>query len=263
MSAGEVDTGGLVVMVNMLSRYLRTYPPTHLAVCWDGGRSRYRTKVFADYKAARKPRSDTDDTPRLAREFLALANVPAVVVDGVEADDLVAAYWRAWYDPSRADDHEFVILSGDKDFLQLVDDDRCFLVRPGAKPEVWGSHTVFDHYGCGPEQLPYVFALAGDASDGISGVPRIGPKTAVKLLGLVDWVWQDVLEHERIAPSREVAEMCLDLVGLRRQRFDLDVGVVPEFHPSPLTDSLVEFCDRYELANLRSKLADGTLWEAA
>lgn len=262
LSVDGEPTGALTVFINTIVRYVREQAPTHLVVCWDKGGSAYRTRVFAQYKANRvQPTQEQDDARHLLRDqtrrFLDAAGIAQAIEEGVEADDLIAHYWRRrmlW----RWD--EFVILSGDKDLLQLVDSEDVWQVRPGVDPLVWGQYTIEAKFGCYGQRLTMAKALAGDAGDGVPGVSRVGMKTAVKLLSKHDWSWGATVADPKIEPHREAAEMSLRLVGLRERR--VDVGRPPDPTPTPrqATDQLVDFLSRYEMRGALDRAGADTFW---
>lgn len=261
LAANGVNTGPLTVFVNMLSRYVREVEPDFLVLCWDGGRSSYRLSVWSEYKIKRTGHDDeVDQHFVMAKEFLSLCAIHHVRIDGVEADDLVASYCRDFNGRS-------VILSGDKDFLQLLGDDTV-QIRPTGGDELWTQERVLEKLGCTPENLPYVKALAGDSSDGIPGVPRIGSKTACKLLALHDWDIERLLNstHRLLEGQREVVLRNLKLVDLRSPLPGL-VAVVapPRFEPTDLSGiflpELLRFLSRYHLTTIKERLVAGALWK--
>lgn len=264
MEADGVATGALHVFASMLSRHVRAERPTHLVVCWDGGRSAFRTAAHPGYKAARRDRGTEDEQAPfgLAKRFLTLAGVQHVERDGWEADDLIAAYWRII--PYSG---EIVILSSDKDLLQLVGSDTR-QVRVSARPpdDVWDSDRVRAHYGCDPQRLPLVMALTGDPGDGVPGVRGIGPKRAVKRLSEANWVWDGLLATltEEEAAAARLARRLVDLRDAPYARMGLQVARPPEFSETdptgPAWRDLVDFCDQYRLRQIRERLIAGTLW---
>lgn len=273
----EVNTAPLLIFINLLSRYVREVEPDRMVVCWDGGRSSYRTQLYPDYKAGRTERAGDDDKPESpfahAKEFLTLAGIHHVELLGVEADDLVAAYWRV----SMVATERVVILSGDKDFLQLVGP-YCAQLRPGSGAEVrtttsgkvqsaelWDTERVSEEFGCEPRRLPAVMALAGDKGDGVPGVPRVGVKTAVKFLMRNDWSLEQALTAEgRLAPHADLARTSLKLVDLRSDFGICTVERCPEFIPtapgSLAYDDLVQWLVRYDMASVQDRLTTSTLW---
>ncbi len=261
LSANGVRTGPLLVFVNMLSKYVREVQPDRLLVCWDGGRCQHRVQIYAQYKAARAAHGDEESTDfALAKEFLTLCNIHHIEVPGFEADDLVAAHCHF-------PEGEIVILSGDKDFLQLLGP-LVRQIRPTGKDEWWTAERVKAEMGCTPANLTLAMALCGDPGDGVPGVPGIGLKTACKLLAAEDWNLEQLLGsgHKRVAGYEDQVRTSLRLVNLRAPLPGLEsLAPPPTFSPTTwggilLTD-LLGFLRRYELTTIKERLIADTLWK--
>lgn len=268
LSSHGVSTGPLLSFINCISRYVREWKPTKLVVCFDGGKSFYRTAIDANYKANRAERTHDefkDSSFALAKEFLALANIHFVEVPQVEADDLIAAYWR-----HKAPEDEFAILSGDKDFFQLVDPN-THIFRPG-EDKWYDEEEVYAKMGCLPRDIPAVMALTGDTSDNIPGVPGFGTKTAVKFLKAHDWSLDALFNTEdpklaaKIEGQKERVDTNLLLVDLRSEwiKDQVPVGEIPAFRPTGkdnvLLPELIAFLSQYEMNSVKDRLFNGTLW---
>ncbi len=261
LSEGGVSTGPLLVFVNMLSRYIKETEPDYVVVAWDGGRSTHRTAIFPDYKISRGDHDDSRDAHfALAKEFLSLCNIHHVRVDGVEADDLIAAFCQKLRGLK-------VILSGDKDFLQLLDENTT-QIRPTGGEELWTHFRVEEELGCKPEKLPLVMALTGDSSDGVPGVPRVGPKTACKLLKKYDWNMALLLNADEpiLRGHRELVVRNIQLVDLLSPvTWTLPAVQPPRFAPTDpsgiLLRELLEFFARYKLNSIRDRFIAGQLWK--
>lgn len=261
-----VPTAALMVFINLLSKYVRQEAPDNLVVCWDGGRSIERTRLLPEYKGQRPERPDGPDDPERpfaqAKEFLSLAGVHHVEKAGVEADDLVAAYWGAKHSSER-----MVILSADKDFLQLLDG-WTEQIRPGTGlDERWTRNRVRSEMKVLPEDLPKVMALTGDHVDNIPGIPRFGTKTAVKVLSQYQWDLDSaVREHPTLQGLGETVRRNYALVDLRHASV-IGRHFAPKFTPTTLTSvmwpDLEQFLLRYDLNSIHDRLVEGTLWSAA
>lgn len=260
--AGElVNTGAVHVFVNLLAKYTRRVNPSRMVICWDGGRSLFRTKLYPEYKANRAggKGNDPGSVRRLAREFLTVAGIHHTEVEGWEADDLVAAYWR------RHRDRDVVILSGDKDFLQLVGNG-TIQIRPGVSPEVWDEQIVFEKMGCAPSQLTKVMSLTGDPGDNVPGVAGVGTKTAVKLLNRYGWSLNDLVSSDErlIQGQREIIHISYKLVDLQVGEEPPGITEVPIFNPTMphhmMAKDLLDWCARYSMENLATRFQDQVLW---
>lgn len=168
-----------------LLRLLDDEQPDRVAVVFDVSKRTFRHERFADYKATRERMPDdlVDALPYVRRIVDALG-VPRLGVEGVEADDVVATLARR----GAAEGYRVFLVTGDKDFCQLVDD-RIVIYDPwrqtsarDGKPEVLDAAGVLARHGVPPARFRDYLALVGDSSDNVPGVPGVGPKRAVELL---------------------------------------------------------------------------------
>jgi DNA polymerase-1 len=227
-SRGE-NTSAAFGFARMLLLLLKKYSPRRLAVVFDSGEETDRHREFEDYKATRAEMPDdmASQLPWIF-EIVRALGIAMIVKPGVEADDLIATLARR----AAAEGHEAVIVTGDKDFLQLLSD-RIKIIRPekgtGLEEEV-GPEYCRERWGIEPRQVVDLLALMGDASDNIPGIKGIGEKTAVKLLaefGSLDAVLERIDEvnpeslREKIRAGRESALLSRDLVTLRDAPADL------------------------------------------
>ncbi|WP_091734996.1 DNA polymerase I [Phenylobacterium immobile] len=151
--------------------------PTHLAVIFDHSEKTFRNKIYDQYKAHRPPPPE-DLIPQFAlvREATRAFGVPCIELAGYEADDLIAAYACKVRDLGG----EVVIVSSDKDLMQLVDDKVSMLDT--MKNLRIGPAEVFEKFGVTPDKVVDVQALCGDSVDNVPGAPGIGIKTAAALI---------------------------------------------------------------------------------
>ncbi len=162
---------------NMLSRLLKDHVGTHFAVIFDAGRTTFRNRLYAEYKAHRPPPPD-DLIPQFAlvREATGAFGVPAIELADWEADDLIASYAAA----VRTLGGRCTIVSSDKDLMQLIGNGVEMLDPMKQKPI--GAAEVLEKFGVTPDRVIDVQALIGDSVDNVPGVPGIGPKTAAQLI---------------------------------------------------------------------------------
>src|SRR2546422_2310619 len=168
-----VPTNAVYGFTTMLLRAIREGNPTHLAVAFDEEAKAKRSEVYSGYKATRgAPPEDLTPQFPLVRRVLEALRVPAIGFPGYEADDVIATLARR----ARAQGWEVVIVSGDKDLMQLVVDGiRCY----DSMYEKWyGPAEVQEKWGVPPQQVADLLALTGDKIDNIPGVPGVGEKTA-------------------------------------------------------------------------------------
>ncbi|MFB4314076.1 DNA polymerase I [Actinomadura sp. 21ATH] len=239
-SAGQ-PTNVVYGFANMLANALRDERPTHVAVAFDVSRRTFRTEAYPGYKAnrARSPEEFHSQLGVLDR-LLAAMSVPAVRAPGYEADDVIATLATR----AAAAGHRVLIITGDRDVLQLVGPDvtALYFYRTAAEMIRYTPELVQEKYGLTPSQYPDFAALRGDPSDNLPSIPGIGEKTAAKwireygtlgaLLERMDEVKGKAGERlraaaETVRTNRRLTELVrdvdlpVDLDGLRRRPYDL------------------------------------------
>ncbi len=191
-SQGE-PTGAIFGSLNQLISLMDRESPEHIAVVFDASGPTFRHDMYEEYKATReKMPDDLRNQLPIIKELIQSMGIPLLEQQGVEADDIIGtlATWGAqqgW---------EVMIVSGDKDFAQLVTDN-VKLYDPGkggSGPKVLGPPEVLEKFGVRPDQIIDYFALIGDSSDNVPGVPKIGPKTATKWMAEYDTL-DAIYEH--------------------------------------------------------------------
>lgn len=159
-------------------RALNNHSPTHAVAVFDYGGRTWKHDLYEGYQANRKPMPEhlRDGLAVIKRELQETGLHP-IAIEGVEADDAIAALVEKWCSASAA---RAVILSTDKDFLQLLSEQVCIYDHFKG---VWrDSAYVTAKFGVKPSQMGDLLALMGDAVDGIPGVSKVGAKTAAELL---------------------------------------------------------------------------------
>ena len=218
-SRGE-NTSAPFGFTNFLLEVLEKHEPDYLAVVFDAGTSQ-REDVYPEYKATRDKMPDELQwsLPRI-REVIDALGVRRIAIDGWEADDVIGTLARK----AEASGMEAVIVSGDKDFYQLVSP-RVALMNPGrggatgVQPEWVDEEAAPQKFGVPPAHVVDYLALTGDSSDNVPGAPGIGPKTALGLIeayGPVD----EILAHASEVSGKRARESLLenaDVVRLSRQ----------------------------------------------
>ncbi|MCI0341504.1 MAG: DNA polymerase I [Planctomycetales bacterium] len=172
-------TGAVYGFARVLQKVVRERTPDYAAVVFDPPGPTFRHEQFADYKAGRAPMpEDLVSQIPLLRDLVEALGIAAVEVAGFEADDVIAELARRALEAG--DEIEVLVLGKDKDLGQILGP-RVRLLDPSGG-DVRGTEWLLAERGLEPRQIPDWLGLAGDASDGIPGVPGIGDKTAVKLL---------------------------------------------------------------------------------
>jgi DNA polymerase-1 len=185
--------------VSMIQKVVNDRRPALLAVAMDGRGPSFRKTIDERYKATRQA-APPDLSGQMTRceEFARAYNIPIYQRDGIEADDWIAAVVKR----AVAADLRVVIVSADKDLMQLVQDDSERVVLwDSARNKVYGPPEVEAKFGVPPSQLRDLLALTGDTSDNIPGVPSVGPKTASDLLkeyGTIDGIYGNLTNIKRV-----------------------------------------------------------------
>ncbi|MFN2518141.1 MAG: DNA polymerase I [Jatrophihabitantaceae bacterium] len=172
-------TNAVFGFTSMLINLLRDEEPTHLAVAFDVSRKTFRTEAYSEYKAGRQETpADFRGQVTLIREVLDALRIPTVMVEGYEADDVIATLTVE----AAAAGMQVLICTGDRDALQLVTDDVTVLYPRKGVSELtrFTPGEVETKYHLSPQQYPDYAALRGDPSDNLPGIPGVGEKTAAK-----------------------------------------------------------------------------------
>lgn len=159
-------------------RALKTHAPTHAVAVFDHGGRTWKHDLYAPYQAHRKPMPQPlrEALPTL-RQGLQNLGLHSIAIEGIEADDAMATLAEKW---CQAHPQRVIMVSTDKDFLQLLNDQVCIFDHFIGR---WRDEAyVLEKFGVKPSQMGDLLALMGDAVDGIPGVPKVGRKTAAGLL---------------------------------------------------------------------------------
>jgi DNA polymerase-1 len=182
-------TGAVYGVINMLRRLLKDFQPQHMAVVFDAKGKTFRDDLYPQYKANRPPMPDELRQQIAPLHALVEAmGLPLLIVDGVEADDVIGTLATQ----STAQGRDCLISTGDKDMAQLVN--AHVTLMNTMDNSTLDTQGVVDKFGVPPERIIDYLALIGDSVDNIPGVPKVGPKTAVKWLNQYDSL-QGVMEH--------------------------------------------------------------------
>jgi len=221
--------GAVLGFTNMLMKLLAETDADHIAVIFDAARRNFRNDIYPDYKGTR-PDTPPELIPQFAliHEATRAFNVPAIQMEGYEADDLIATY----ADHAVAAGADVTVVSSDKDLMQLVTD-KVRLFDP-MKNKPIGAAEVLEKFGVAPDKVVDVQALAGDSVDNVPGVPGIGVKTAAELINLYGDLDQLLARageikqpkrRENLVQNADKARISRDLVRLKH-----DVPVTVQLH---------------------------------
>ncbi|HEY1960032.1 MAG TPA: DNA polymerase I [Polyangiaceae bacterium] len=232
-SKGE-PTHAVMGTVTMLEKVVRERKPKMFAVAMDSKAPSFRKKIDVRYKATR-PAPPPDLHQQMVRcdQIVRAYNIPVYEKAGLEADDLIAALTiRATREGMRV-----VIVSMDKDLLQLVhDDDEQVVMWDSMRDKVYGPAEVREKMGVRPSQLRDWLALTGDTSDNVPGVPSVGPKTATDLLneyGTLEGVYASLDKIKRVK-LRENLQNAKDDAYLSQKLVTLDATADVAWDPAHL-----------------------------
>ncbi|MEM6903923.1 MAG: 5'-3' exonuclease H3TH domain-containing protein, partial [Pseudomonadota bacterium] len=219
---------------NMLLKLLTDFDAHNIGVIFDASSVTFRNDIYSEYKANRdEPPEDLRPQFGLIREATRAFSLPCIELDGYEADDLIATYAKQ----ARAKDQEVVIVSSDKDLMQLVDDKISLFDTMKNKRSSFDE--VMEKFGVGPERVVDVQSLAGDSVDNVPGVPGIGVKTAAQLIneyGDLDTLLEraaEIKQNKRRENLIEFAEQAR--ISRRLVELDQDSPV-----PEPLEELVAE-----------------------
>jgi len=238
----------------MVLKILWEQKPDYIAVCFDFPAPTFRHKEFAEYKATRK---ETPDELRqqipLAYKVVKAFNIPVFEKEGYEADDVIGTLSKK----ASKEGIETVIVTGDKDALQLVDNSVKVLNEP--KNTLYTEPIIKEKMEVSPGQIIDLMALVGDASDNVPGVKGVGPKTATELIrefGSLENLYQNLSKvkgklREKLENGRENAFLSKRLVTLEK---DVPIEV-------DIQDCHVGEFDREELLRVFRELEFKTLIE--
>jgi DNA polymerase-1 len=222
-----ISTEAVYIFHNMVRKLRATYNPEHIAAIFESGKTFREETLYAEYKANRTemPPDLRDQIPYIRRTLEAM-RIPILQYEGFEADDVIGALaTRA------ADVADVVIVSSDKDMLQLVNE-RVHMYNP-VKEDVWYDPATAEAFmGVKPAQVPDLFALMGDSIDNIPGAPGIGDKGARDLIqrfGSVESAIERAAEVER-KTYRESLQNNRDQILLSKRLATIDITVPIEFH---------------------------------
>ena len=238
-------TSALFGFSNHLLKIIKDENPDYLVCAFDSKEKTFRHKIYKDYKANRPemPIELQEQIPHLW-ELLDAMNISVLKKPGFEADDIIGTITES----ASGEEIESYIVSGDKDFMQLINE-KVFLYTPGKRntsPIIYDTNGVIDKWGVPPEKIIDLLALMGDSSDNVPGVAGVGVKTAVKLLKEYESL-PSVLDnadkirnkrvHDGLINCREEAFMSKELVTIVR---DVDINYsIESFLLQPFDEDLL------------------------
>jgi len=183
-------------LTSMLLRVIQDLKPTHIAFAWDRPEPTFRHELLKSYQAQR-PEADSELVSQFEKAYAVVRamHVPLLSLAGYEADDMIGTITKQ----TKVD--EVIVVTGDRDILQLVDDDRNIKLYMPVKglsdAKLFGEKETVERMGVTPSQIVDFKGLVGDPSDNYKGIPGIGPKTAATLIekyGSFDEIYKHINE---------------------------------------------------------------------
>jgi DNA polymerase-1 len=254
-------TNAIHGFLSMLNLLLQNERPTHLAVAFDKSRVSFRTAEYPEYKGTRgeTPPEFKGQIP-LLQEALAAMNIPTLEVDNYEADDIIATLATK----GAADGFHVLVTSGDRDTIQLVNDDITLLypnARGVSELKRYDRDAVFEKYGIEPEQYPEIAALVGETSDNLIGIDKVGEKTAVKWIqqyGSLDNLLAHADEIKGVVGGylRDQQDRAIRNRKLNRLVTDMELPIAPaDLARQPMdVDAVTELFGRLQFKALLERL---------
>ncbi|MBP6916477.1 MAG: DNA polymerase I, partial [Syntrophaceae bacterium] len=253
-------TNAIYGFTNMLLKLLRELKPDYIVIAFDVKGPTTRHEEFTDYKATRKPMPD-DLSPQIPfiKDIIRGFSIPVLEMQGTEADDIIGALaeqasqkgWRT------------VIVSGDKDLMQLIDENVTMVDT--MKDKTYDVAAVKERFGVAPDKVVEILGLMGDTSDNIPGVPGVGPKTAQRLIeeyGSLEEVIQnaDNLRNVKLRESfkkyAEQARLSRQLALIRKDiAIDFDLNEAARKEPDK--ELLTKLFSEFEFSSLLQEIRKG------
>ena len=177
-----LNTSAIIGFVNTLLEVMEKEQPTHLGVAFDPHGPTFRSEAYPAYKAQREATpEDIRKAVPIIKQLLEAWRIPAIQVDGFEADDVIGTLSKTLSDNSENSETTVFMLTPDKDYGQLVTENaKIYRPRHGGGYEVMGPNEVCEKYGiANTGQVIDLLALMGDSADNFPGCPGVGEKTAV------------------------------------------------------------------------------------
>jgi DNA polymerase-1 len=257
-SANE-PTGAIYGVINMLRKIRADIEPDYFAVVFDPKGKTFRNDLYPEYKAHRPPTPE-DLVVQIApiHEIIRAQGIPLIIIDGVEADDVIASL------AIQAETHglKTTISSGDKDLAQIVNGNITIINT--MSDVTLDPQGVKEKYGVPPERIIDYLTLVGDSVDNVPGVPKVGPKTAVKWLQQYGSL-EAIIEHADEIPGKvgESLRTSLPQLPLSKQLVTLKTDLALELTPEDLIpgepdiSTLREQYRRWEFRGLLNGLEAG------
>ena len=252
-------TNALYGFINMLQKVVKDEKPDYLAVAFDSKEKTFRHKIYADYKANREaPPEDLAKQFPFFEPLVQAYNIYGVKVPGYEADDIIGTLAKM----AAAEGFQVVIVSGDKDMMQLISPGIRMLDT--MKNKWFGEEDVKEKFGVSPDKVIEVMGLMGDSSDHIPGVKGVGPKTASELIskfGSIHDLYDRIDEvdkaklKEKLVKDKDMALLSRQLVTINTD-MELETKLQDLKCQAPDNTKLKDLFSEFEFSSLLGELGE-------
>lgn len=245
-------SGAVYGFANLLIKLIVDEKPDDIIVAFDHARKTFRNEIYEEYKGTRKPTPpELISQFPIIKEMLKKMEITTIESAGIEADDIIGTLARDIKDAKK------IIVSGDRDLLQLIDDDtEVWLTRKGLTDlQKLTNKNMSTEMGFYPKQTIDMKALMGDSSDNIPGVPGIGEKTALKLIDMyvtLENLYKNIDEisgklREKLIEGKDLAFMSKDLATIRT---DCKIKYVLDGQKFPFSQEVYQFFIDWNFSSL-------------
>ena len=261
-------SGAIYGLASILLKLWREERPDYAAALFDRPEPTFRDEKYAEYKAQRPPTADELISQLIeAHKLFNAFGIMTFEKPGYEADDLIATLAEKF---KTLPDVRVVILTGDRDTLQMVEGDKLVVQtfnKGVSDTTIYDEAAVTEKYGLAPNQLVEYKALVGDSSDNIKGVPGVGPKTALELIkrfGTVKEMYKQLDDvaadgdglaklREKFGPFRKEAELSEMLVTLERHA-PIGMPLIEDLVPAEGTGTAAAYFEKMGFSTLLKRL---------
>lgn len=255
-NAEGVISNGVFGFATILVKIITEIKPKYICVALDYGKHTFRTDMYAEYKGTRKgtPEELKSQFPIL-RDMLSAMGIQHIEKEGIEADDIIGTLTRRF-------DTENIVVTGDKDSFQLINDNTWVMFTKRGVTETinYDQAQLFNDYGLKPFQIVELKSLMGDSSDNIPGVSGVGEKTALSLLykyETLDNVYNHIDEitgklKEKLVNSKEMAYLSHTLATIDTN-CDFECTLEDCEYQFPFNEEVLKFFKRYQFNSLLKK----------
>ncbi len=255
-----IPTNAIYGFFSILYKAISDFHPDHLIICFDTPKPTFRNHLYKAYQAHR-PKIDDEFKEQIPyiKKGLDIAGIVRAEKDGFEGDDVIGTIARKLNEK----DEQVLILSGDRDILQLVKE-KTLVITPQigfSKTKIYDENQVKQVFGIKPKEIPDYKALAGDPSDNYPGAKGIGPKTAAKLITQWSSV-ENLLDHINDIKEEKTRKILTDcrkdiLVSKQLAQIDTNVALEVDFQKTRFKgfdEELEEFLLGLEMYSLSKRL---------